>query len=137
MRDTTAADLHVGYILKQYPRLSETFILNEVLGLEQRGIDISVFSLRHATEGRFHPGVAAVRGPVHYLQNPDKTAFLDALRAVPDLDANRLPEVFAFIDRLDPDRRARLVLGALEIAKRCLDGGIDHHTADSRSLAHA
>ena len=54
------SDLHVGYILKQYPRLSETFILNEILGLERAGVAVSVFSLNYATEGRFHPGIAAM-----------------------------------------------------------------------------
>ena len=55
--------LRVGYILKQYPRLSETFILNEILGLEANHVNVSIFSLRHATEGRFHPGVSMVKAP--------------------------------------------------------------------------
>ena len=30
----------VGYILKKFPRLSETFILNELLALEEAGIEV-------------------------------------------------------------------------------------------------
>ena len=105
--------LHVGYILKQYPRLSETFILNEILGLEASAIDVSIFSLRHATEGRFHPAVASVKGTVHYVTNPDKTAFLEALRALPNLWTERLPEAFDFLDQLPAERRARIALGAI------------------------
>lgn len=135
MSDHTAPNLHVGYILKQYPRLSETFILNEILGLEERDVDISVFSLRHATEGRFHPAVAAVRGNVHYLADPGKAAFLDALRALPNLDTTRLGDVFSFIDRLPQDRRARLVLGAIEIAEHCRSARIDHLHAHFLTVA--
>ncbi len=127
--------LHVGYVLKQYPRLSETFILNEILGLEEQGIDVSIFSLRHATEGRFHPAVASVKGAVHYAANPDKAAFLDSLRALPDLKAERLPEVFDFLDLLPADRRARLALGAIEIARRTQDSGVSHLHAHFLTVA--
>ena len=48
------ARLRVGYVLKMFPRLSETFILNELLELENRGVDVSVFSLMYPADGRFH-----------------------------------------------------------------------------------
>ena len=32
--------MHVGYVLKKFPRLSETFILNEILELERQGYEI-------------------------------------------------------------------------------------------------
>lgn len=127
--------LRVGYVLKQYPRLSETFILNEVLGLEESGIDVSIFSLRHATDGRFHPAIASVQGFVRYVANPDKAAFLDELRALPGLRSERLPDVLDFIDRLPPDRRARLVLQAIEIAKTAQLDGIDHLHAHFLTVA--
>ena len=67
-----ADQLHVGYILKQYPRLSETFILNEILGVEGTGAKVSVFSLRPPTEGRFHSDLASVKADVHYVPAPEK-----------------------------------------------------------------
>ena len=127
--------LHVGYVLKQYPRLSETFILNEILGLEENDVDVSIFSLRYATEGRFHPATAAVKGSVHYLANPDKTAFLDAFRALPELRLERLDQIFAFIDLLPAERRARLVLQAIEIAGAVNRSGIDHLHAHFLTVA--
>ena len=129
------APLHVGYLLKQYPRLSETFVLNEILGLEERGVDVSIFSLRHATEGRFHPAIASVRGTVHYVADPDKTAFLDALRAIPDLRAERLPDVFDFLDQLPAERRSRLVLQAIEVAEVAQRTEIDHLHAHFLTVA--
>ena len=44
----------IGYVLKMYPRFSETFIVSELLGREARGADIEVFSLRPPVDPRFH-----------------------------------------------------------------------------------
>jgi glycosyltransferase involved in cell wall biosynthesis len=135
MPDSRPDRLHVGYILKQYPRLSETFILNEILGVEDNDLEVSIFSLRHATEGRFHPSVGAVKARVHYSASPDKAAFLEALRALQHLDVDRLPEVLAFIDLLPPDRRARVLLNAIEVADRAASSGIDHLHAHFLTVA--
>ena len=57
----------VAFVLKGYPRLSETFIAQEILALEQRGLDIHLFSLRHPTDGRHHPVHDEIKAPVTYL----------------------------------------------------------------------
>ena len=57
----------VGFILKGYPRLSETFIAQEILGLERRGLDIIIFSLRLPTDPCAHPVHAEIAAPIHYL----------------------------------------------------------------------
>ena len=57
----------IAFILKGYPRLSETFITQEILALEARGLRLHLFSLRHPTEARVHPTHARVRAPVTYL----------------------------------------------------------------------
>ena len=44
----------IATIVKGYPRLSETFIAQEILGLEKRGIAQLIVSLRHPTEGKVH-----------------------------------------------------------------------------------
>lgn len=59
--------VHVGYVLKVYPRLSETFIVNEILELERQGARVTVFSLRLPQEGRFHEKLARVAADVVYL----------------------------------------------------------------------
>ena len=40
----------IGYVLKRFPRISETFILNEVLELERQGDPIEILSLSEPTE---------------------------------------------------------------------------------------
>jgi glycosyltransferase involved in cell wall biosynthesis len=60
-------NVRVGIVLKGYPRLSETFITQEILALERRGLDVLIVSLRHPTEQRSHPVHAEIRAPVHYL----------------------------------------------------------------------
>jgi colanic acid/amylovoran biosynthesis glycosyltransferase len=125
----------VAYLLKQYPRLSETFILNEILGLEEMGGDVTIFSLRHATEGRFHPGVAAVRGSVHYLPRADKQSFLDALRTVPDVESADLRAAIAFSDRLPADRRAETLLQAVHLAAAVRRLEINHLHAHFLTIA--
>jgi glycosyltransferase involved in cell wall biosynthesis len=57
----------VGFVLKGYPRLSETFIAQEIWALEQRGLDIQIISLRHPTDRASHPVHGEVRAPVLYL----------------------------------------------------------------------
>jgi len=57
----------VAFVLKGYPRLSETFIAQEIRALEQRGLDILIVSLRHPTDPATHPVHAEIKAPVLYL----------------------------------------------------------------------
>ncbi|MCF4167335.1 glycosyltransferase [Zavarzinia compransoris] len=57
----------LAIVLKGYPRLSETFIAQEILALEQAGLDLEIWSLRHPTDGKRHPLHQAIQAPVRYL----------------------------------------------------------------------
>jgi len=57
----------VAFVLKGYPRLSETFIAQEILALERRGLDILIVSLRHPTDKAIHPVHRQVRAECLYL----------------------------------------------------------------------
>jgi len=57
----------VAIVVKGYPRLSETFIAQELLGLQARGVDFDIWSLRHPTDTAVHPVNAAITAPVRYL----------------------------------------------------------------------
>jgi glycosyltransferase involved in cell wall biosynthesis len=57
----------VAVILKGYPRLSETFIAQEILALERRGLDLRIVSLRHPTDKDVHPVHREISAPVSYL----------------------------------------------------------------------
>lgn len=57
----------VAFVLKGYPRLSETFIAQEIAALERRGLDVLIVSLRHPTDARRHPVHEEIRARVLYL----------------------------------------------------------------------
>ena len=57
----------LAIVLKGYPRLSETFIAQEILALEQAGLEFEIWSLRHPTDGKRHPLHEAIKAPVRYL----------------------------------------------------------------------
>jgi glycosyltransferase involved in cell wall biosynthesis len=57
----------VAYLLKRYPRLSETFILNEMRALERLGARLQVFSLLRPEEALIHDAAAELRAPVTYF----------------------------------------------------------------------
>ena len=57
----------IAFILKGYPRLSETFIAQEILALEERGLDIRIVSLRHPTGDQVHPIHKRIAAPILYL----------------------------------------------------------------------
>ena len=62
----------VGYVVKVYPRFSETFIVTELLAREAAGADLTIFSLRPTSDPRFHAEISAVRAPVVHLDKPHK-----------------------------------------------------------------
>ena len=57
----------LGYILKGYPRISETFISNEILRLEQQGFKLTLFPMRLPRENFTHDSVKQIQAEVHYL----------------------------------------------------------------------
>ncbi|WP_343560917.1 glycosyltransferase family 4 protein [Kiloniella sp. b19] len=57
----------ISVVLKGYPRLSETFIAQELLALERQGFDLRLVSLRHPTDKSTHPIHQEIRAPVSYL----------------------------------------------------------------------
>jgi len=65
--DARSAAGTIAVVLKGYPRLSETFIAQELHALEQRGISLALYSLRHPTEPVAHPVHDEIRAPVVYL----------------------------------------------------------------------
>ncbi len=65
--DARSAAGAIAVVLKGYPRLSETFIAQELRALEQRGFSLALYSLRHPTDRVAHPVHDEIRAPVAYL----------------------------------------------------------------------
>ena len=57
----------LGMILKGYPRISETFISNEILLLEHLGFAVHIFSMRAPRENFTHQNIEQIQARVDYL----------------------------------------------------------------------
>ncbi len=79
----------IAVVLKCYPRLSETFIAQELLELERAGYELVLVSLRHPTDRKTHPVNDEIRAPVVYLPEYLHQEPLRVSRAW--LKARRLP----------------------------------------------
>ncbi|MBE9157529.1 glycosyltransferase family 4 protein [Nodosilinea sp. LEGE 06152] len=64
--------LRIAYVVKRYPRYSETFIVNEILAHEAAGAEVHIFALRPPADTHFQDKIARVRAPVTYLRKPDQ-----------------------------------------------------------------
>jgi colanic acid/amylovoran biosynthesis glycosyltransferase len=87
LRDT----VKVGYVLKRYPRYSETFIVSEILAHEAAGLSVKIFALHPPLDGHFQNIISQVRAPVQYLFSHDLRGstlwqvFHEASAIIPDL----------------------------------------------------
>src|SRR6516164_5010587 len=129
------ADLRVGYVVKRYPRFSETFIVREILAHERVGLDIEIFSLRPTNDGHFQDLIARVRGRVNYLYLPAEGLLPEPLagatlnaahfwRAL--LEAKQgLPGLWSTLDTMQ-DEEARNVYQGLQLAKLVRAKNISH-----------
>lgn len=57
----------IGYVLRRFPKISETFVLNEILALEARGERVTIFSLQPTRDSRFHADLGRLAAPVVYV----------------------------------------------------------------------
>lgn len=114
--------MRIGYVLKKYPRYSETFIVNEILAHELSGLEIEIFSLRSPDDGHFQDSIGKVRAFTNYLPSGSKAcdfwaAVQGASEVLPDL-SNALVEA--------KGEEARDVYQALLIALEVRRKGIHH-----------
>jgi colanic acid/amylovoran biosynthesis glycosyltransferase len=58
---------HLGYVLKRFPRISETFVAAEILELERQGERVTIFALSRPEEPFVHGFVDELSAPVIYL----------------------------------------------------------------------
>lgn len=97
----------IAYLVKAWPRLSETFILNEIVSLERRGVPIRIFSTKVADTGPAHAEIAQVRAEVTYLalRQHWKQAALANLRGLGREPRRYLQVLFEVTERAIRQRR--------------------------------
>ncbi len=126
--------MRIGYVVKRYPRFSETFIVNEILAHEAAGLDVRIFALLPPEDTHFQDIIARVRAPVTYLRaRSSKTSeFWSTLLHA----AKELPDVWKYLSA-GPDETPREVLQALILALEIKKQGISHlhaHFATSATV---
>ena len=61
------SEAEIGYILKGFPRISETFIANEIYLLERMGLKLQLFSVKQGETGKTHAVVSKIQAPLTYV----------------------------------------------------------------------
>ncbi len=132
------APLKVGYVVKRYPRLSETFILDEILGVEELRIEVAIHSLLPPTDGRFHSDVGLVKGEVTYLPTAGSEGVVEAFTSLRSLGSRAtqaaLDCALAFLDRVPREHRATLLLQSIRLADLAIKNEFDHLHAHFMTL---
>ncbi|MFB9217861.1 glycosyltransferase [Vibrio sinaloensis] len=115
--------MHVAYIVKRYPRYSETFIVNEILAHEAAGMKVRIYALLPPQDSHFQDIISRVKAPVSYLSAKAERAsvFWDLQKKA----ARQLPNVWRVLANY-PKASAREVTQALELALEIHKHHIQH-----------
>ena len=120
----------IAVVLKGYPRLSETFIAQEILALERRGLPLQIWSLRRPTDRARHPMHGQITAPVAYLPEYLHAAPLRVVRGL--AAALRRPGFLALLAlfardfRRDPSASRLRRLGQSLVLARELPASVAH-----------
>ncbi|HEY3311937.1 MAG TPA: glycosyltransferase [Anaerolineales bacterium] len=129
----------VAYILKMYPRFSETFILNEILELERQGVQVQIYSLVKPNDGRFHASLAKVQAKVTYLPEYPRSEFKaqvwPAWRNLLRRDAGRFWKIFWYALSHRNGVGLKQFMRACVLADRLLQEPVEHLHAHFASSA--
>ena len=124
--------MRLGYVLNRFPRFSQTFVLNEILELEQRGHLIDIFSLARPPAEPRQPELARLQASITYLPGVDQLSGLSLGHGLSDQPHHLFsvpPQgcccdpLFAGLSETDA---MRLELAAAIVASRVRQLGIDH-----------
>ncbi len=120
--------MRVAYVLKKFPRLSETFILNELLGLEKAGVEVEVVSLREPDDEPRHKDLARLRAPVHFLPRPRGP------EGIPDAGEDAR-DLIAGLERIPGGKGPRRWAHGADLARLAAQRGYDHIHAHFMTVA--
>lgn len=117
----------VAFLVKTFPKLSETFVLGEVLGLERRGLALSVFALQPPSESVRHAAIAQVRSRIRYLNGDEqrRRRWQAHLSAFLERPLGYLGAALHCARRPEPGRLEDLSLACV-LARHLREAGIGH-----------
>ena len=70
------SNAEIAYIIKGFPRLSETFIANEIHLLESMGMKLRLYSVTRGSDSKVQAIISRIQAPVSYL--PPATSLSDS-----------------------------------------------------------
>lgn len=123
--------LRIAYMMSRFPKITETFILYEMLAAEQAGAQIDVFPLRREKTSKMHPEAISFVRRAHFIPLLSAEILFDNLRVL-------LTQPVLWFSTLWTIVRAnlgcrRFLIGALAVfpksvttAKRMQQAGVDH-----------
>lgn len=120
--------LRIGYLLRMYPRFSQTFVANEIAELERQGAEVRILSLRTPTDQKVHEAASRVRAVVEYLPEPGHARHRSVLGAEADrwcADRPALTRALRFLRNDQTCGRDDLVR-AVEILRWAKDNRLEH-----------
>jgi colanic acid/amylovoran biosynthesis glycosyltransferase len=122
----------VAYIVKRYPRFSETFIVNEILAHERAGLELEIISLYPPNDTHFQNTLSRVKAPVTYLSSSGLKAaeFWNALTQASCV----VPGLFSRLSHSKYEEPSEVYQAAL-LAKLVKEKKIDHLHAHFASTA--
>lgn len=130
-RDDDKSPKKIAYLMSRFPKLTETFILNEILAVRAEGETVEIFPLWREPADTVHPAAAALMDEVHFFPHMNLRMLRDNL-----LFALTRPRRYftAFSKLMFYNARApRFILGALaffpklpSMARDMERLGIDH-----------
>ncbi len=116
----------VAYVVNMFPKLSETFIANEIAELVRRGVTCRVLSLKTPTETLRHPVVKTL--PLDEMVFFDEAAFRRSLADAP-------PDVVHAHFATEPTRVARAIARDLDLPYTFTAHGYDVYRRPPADLA--
>ena len=115
----------IGYVLRKFPVLSETFILNEILALESAGIAVHIFSLERPNDSRFHEDLAKLKADITYLPTGRRTLWDHNARAAQRYGKRYLKAFGYAIRHINPSLFFRFLQGTY-VANHARRLGLTH-----------
>lgn len=123
------SNLKVGYVVKRFPRASETFIAQEILALEKLGVDVTVLSLRPNDKEVGHAWLRELRAPIHvYEERSFSLAWRDLQKQARRRSMSRQRIHQALLEAFDHPERSgrRYLVESLWVAEHIKTMGLDH-----------
>jgi glycosyltransferase involved in cell wall biosynthesis len=121
----------LGLLIKVFPKITETFVLEEVLGLEKLGVELRLYTLAEPTDSLTHGAVARVAAPrVQVPQSPRGHACRFATRHLRLLAVSPLRYLRALSNAAGRGRKGLLDFArAGWLAGQLREDGVEHlHT---------